>query len=296
MISDDMYITEISWNDLDDEKYKSQPKVLKGRGMFGTDNGLHSMDVGIVSGDMLDADMQHKLEDFDKEQTQAILESQDIVKAYNAFIDLRVDELSKMTFKQAVDKDTPRIIHRFVESYEDFSGKYGGERIKKELKEMFIWQSEDPDYIRDLLKTRLEYANTTQQMLRKIIEKNAAFLKISSSELQTLLNPSFKNVKAMREAIAKNEKEFIKNKYLADCRSIGAGVFVTAKDFEIGEINVKFEDYIQDIINYDLVVLAHGNDSNIQEDSRLNNSFEYAYNTRINFLKTNDDQKKNNKK
>ena len=65
----------------------------------------------------------------------------------------------------------------------------------------------------------------------------------------------------MKDAIAKNEKEFIKNKYLADCRSIGAGVLITGKEFEIGSDKVKFEDYIQDLCNFDLVVLAHGSNS-----------------------------------
>ena len=275
MIKDSLYINEAKWSDFaQKEKYQPQAKVVKAKGMFGDDNGLHSTDLGIVSGDMLDATMQHKLEMFDKQQTQAILESQDIVKAYNAFIDLRVEELTKMSTRELAYYELPRIMKRFVERYRGFSDHYGSENVKRDLREMFIWESQDPDYIRDLLQARLEYANTTQQLLRKIIEKNAEFLKLSSSQLDTLLNPTFDSVKDMKKAIAKHEDDFIKNRFLADCRSIGAGVLITGENFEIGGINVEFEDYIQDLINYDLVVLAHGNDSTVQVDYRTDNAFD----------------------
>ena len=274
MIKDNLYINEAEWSDFaPKEKYHPQAKVVKAKGMFGDNNGLHKMDLGIVSGDMLDATMQHKLERFDKQQAQAILESQDIVKAYNAFIDLRIEELTKISTREMAYYELPRIMKRFVERYRGFSDHYGSENVKRDLREMFIWESEDPDYIRDLLKARLEYADTTQQLLRKIIEKNAEFLKLSSSQLDTLLNPTFDSVKDMKEVIAKHENEFIKNRFLADCRSIGAGVLITGEDFSIGGINVEFEDYIQDLVNYDLVVLAHGNDSNIQDDYRTDNAF-----------------------
>lgn len=134
--------------------------------------------------------------------------------------------------------------------------------IQKKIIDGFTYQSQDPKFIRALLETRLQYANTTQKLLKKIIENNAKFLKISSAQLQTMISSSSpKNIKDMKDAIAKNEKEFIKNKYLADCRSIGAGVLITGKEFEIGSDKVKFEDYIQDLCNFDLVVLAHGSNS-----------------------------------
>ena len=74
----------------------------------------------------------------------------------------------------------------------------------------------------------------------------------------------------MKDAIAKQKDEFIKNKYLIDCRSIGAGVMITGKDLEIGSEYVKFDDYIQDLCNYDLVVLAHGGDSKYSQAGRAN--------------------------
>ena len=48
---------------------------------------------------------------------------------------------------------------------------------------------------------------------------------------------------------------------MVDCRSIGAGVMITGREFEIGNQMVDFRDYIQDLINFDLVVLAHGSNS-----------------------------------
>ena len=46
----------------------------------------HKDQIGIVSGDIVDAEMKHRLETLDKQQYQAILESKDIVKAYNDFM------------------------------------------------------------------------------------------------------------------------------------------------------------------------------------------------------------------
>lgn len=75
----------------------------------------------------------------------------------------------------------------------------------------------------------------------------------------------------MKDQIEKNQDQFIKNKYLADCRSIGAGILVCGDGFEIGGENTKFKDSIQDLLHYDVVVRSHGSDSTLTErtDPRL---------------------------
>lgn len=255
MITGNMYITE--------EDYIAGPKIDKsGVGGAMTMLDKHAGEISIVSGDMMDAEMKHRLEQFDKEQVKAILESKNIVQAYNDFLDLKINKVVNLTEKDF--EDAPFIFKSFKQSYDQFKTleEVDEQYDTKKIIDGFTYQSQDPKFIRALLETRLQYANTTQKLLKKIIENNAKFLKISSAQLQTMISSSSpKNIKDMKDAIAKNEKEFIKNKYLADCRSIGAGVLITGKEFEIGSDKVKFEDYIQDLCNFDLVVLAHGSNS-----------------------------------
>lgn len=268
MITDYWYITE--------DEYTPEPKIVSGKGAIGNDNGKYKYDVSIVSGDLIDAEMQHKLELFDNKQAQIILESENIVQAYNDFVQLKIDSLISLSKNKLKDSELSVILRNFIATYNTMDRAFpNSARVKKDITEMFIYQNQDPQYIRSLLETRLKYASTTQKILREIIQKNAEILKLSSAQVQTLISAS-SSPKDMRDAIAKNEKEFIKNEYLADCRSIGAGVFITGKEFEIGSENVKFANYIQDLCNYDLVVLAHGVDSANTNEGILKKAKDYA--------------------
>lgn len=231
-------------------------------------NGLakHADEISIVSGDMMDAEMKHRLENFDKKQAEAILKSKDIVQAYNDFVELKVKDILNAEGKYKNFEEAQSIFKTFAQVYKraEFLSTIGSSFITTDPKLIlngFVYQDQDPKFIRSLLETRLEYCNTTQKLLKKIIENNAAILQLSSTQIQTLINGSdADNVKDLKEAIDKNKDKFIRNKYLIDCKDIGAGVMVTGEGFEIGTA-VKFEDYIQDLVNYDLVVLAHGSDS-----------------------------------
>lgn len=268
MITDNTYITE--------EEYIAAPKIDKSGSAAAQNMGAkNKTEIGIVSGDIIDAEMKHRLETLDKEQYQAILESKDIVKAYNDFIDLKIDEYKNKTD----DSDTIKIIKTFQTCFNDFyqlqnswaSGK-SVEEIKRDVKDGFTYQSQDPQFIRLLLQTRLKYAETTEKLLKQLIENNAKVLKISSSQLDTMIKGSSpQNIKDMKDQIEKNQDQFIKNKYLADCRSIGAGILVCGDGFEIGGENTKFKDSIQDLLHYDVVVRSHGSDSTLTErtDPRL---------------------------
>lgn len=268
MIIDDMYITE--------EDYTVAPKIDKSGSAAAQNTGAkNKTEIGIVSGDIIDAEMKHRLETLDKEQYQAILESKDIVKAYNDFVDLKIEEYKNKN----EDSDTIKIIRTFQSCFNDFyqlnnslvSGK-SVEEIKRDVKDGFTYQSQDPQFIRQLLQTRLRYAETTEKLLKQLIENNAKVLKISSSQLDTMIKGSSpQNIKDMKDQIEKNQDQFIKNQYLADCRSIGAGILVCGFDFEIGGPNTKFKDCIQDLLHYDVVVRSHGQDSTLTErtDPRL---------------------------
>lgn len=260
MITDDMYITE--------EEFTAGPKIDKSGSLahmnvLAKDKG----EIGIVSGDIIDAEMKHRLETLDKEQIQAIAEAKDIVKAYNDFIDLKLEGYKN----KGSSTDNLTIINNFIHSLNPFvqaqastaSGK-SVQDIMRDIKDGYTYRSEDPQYIRGLLQARLKYAETTEQLLKQIISNNAKILKLSSEQVQTMIKGSSpKNIKDMKDAINKNKDQFIKNKYLADCRSIGAGVLICGKGFEIGEQYTDFEDSIQDLCNFDLVVRAHGTSSEV---------------------------------
>lgn len=260
MINDDMYITE--------EEYTSGPKIDKSGSLAHINAGAKDRgEIGIVSGDIIDAEMKHRLETLDKEQIQAITEAKDIVKAYNDFIELKLEGYKNKGYSD----DNIKVINNFIVSLNPFvqaqaslvTGK-STQDIMRDIKDGFTYRSEDPQYIRGLLQARLKYAETTEQLLKQIISNNAKILKLSSEQVQTMIKGSSpKNIKDMKDAINKNKDQFIKNKYLADCRPIGAGVLICSKGFEIGEANTDFEDSIQDLCNFDLVVRAHGTTSEL---------------------------------
>ena len=225
----------------------------------------HKDQIGIVSGDIVDAEMKHRLETLDKQQYQAILESKDIVKAYNDFIDLKIEDLKEKSNESGALKIVQTFSLAFNEFYQYANSSVTGksiEQIKSGIKDGFTYQSEDPAFITKLLQMRLKYAETTERLLKEIIQNNAKILKLSSAQIDTLIKgSSSQNIKDMKDAIAKQKSEFIKNKYLADCRPIGAGVLICGEGFEIDGANTKFEDQIQDLCHYDVVVRAHGTSS-----------------------------------
>ena len=181
MIITNTYIAE--------EEYSVGPKIDKsGSAAAQNMKAKNKAEIGIVSGDIIDAEMKHRLETLDKEQYQAILESKDIVKAYNDFVDLKIEEYKN----KSADSDTIKIIKTFQVCFNDFfqlqnswaTGK-SVEEIKHDIKDGFTYQSQDPQFIRLLLQTRLKYAETTEKLLKQLIENNAKVLKISSSQSRT---------------------------------------------------------------------------------------------------------------
>ena len=220
MIIDDMYITE--------EDYTAGSKIDTSGSAAAQNLGAKNRDqIGIVSGDIIDAEMKHRLETLDKQQVQAILESKDIVKAYNDFVDLKIEDYKI----KSEDSESLKIVKSFALSFNDFyqfansqaTGK-SIEQLKHDVKDGFTYQSQDPQFIRQLLQTRLKYAECTERLLKQIIETNAKVLKISSAQLETMIKGSSpQNIKDMKDQIEKNKDQFIKNKYLADCRPIGGG-------------------------------------------------------------------------
>ena len=262
MITDDMYIIE--------EEYIAGSKIDTSGSAAAKNIGAKNKDqIGIVSGDIIDAEMKHRLETLDKQQVQAILESKDIVKAYNDFVDLKIEDYKS----KGEDSESLRIVKSFASCFNDFyqfansqvTGK-SVEQLKHDVKDGFTYQTQDPQFIRQLLQTRLKYAECTERLLKQVIENNAKVLKISSAQLETMIKGSSpQNIKDMKDQIEKNKDQFVKNKYLADCRPIGGGILVCGEGFEIGGENTKFEDSIQDLLHYDVVVRAHGTSSELSE-------------------------------
>lgn len=262
MIADEMYITE--------EDYTAGSKIDTSGSAAAQNIGAKNKDqIGIVSGDIIDAEMKHRLETLDKQQVQAILESKDIVKAYNDFVDLKIEDYKS----KGEDSESLRIVKSFALCFNDFyqfansqaTGK-SVEQLKHDVKDGFTYQSQDSQFIRQLLQTRLKYAECTERLLKQVIENNAKVLKISSAQLETMIKGSSpQNIKDMKDQIEKNKDQFVKNKYLADCRPIGGGILVCGEGFEIGGENTKFEDSIQDLLHYDVVVRAHGTSSELSE-------------------------------
>ena len=140
MITDDMYITE--------EEFTAGPKIDKSRSLahqniLAKDKG----ELGIVSGDIIDAEMKHRLETLDKQQIQAITEAKDIVKAYNDFVDLKLEEYKN----KGASNDNLKVINNFIISLNPLvqqqaslvSGK-SAQDIMRDIKDGYTYRSEDP--------------------------------------------------------------------------------------------------------------------------------------------------------
>ena len=143
------------------------PKIdSSGFGMALTPFDENPGEIAILSGDMFDSEMKHRLETFDKEQAKLILESEDIVDAYNDFIDLKLDKIRRLSTEDKEYKDLPMIFKNFLQAYHTLANSSGFIGIKM-VKDGFIYRDEDPEFIKALLQTRLEYVNTTQKLLKK---------------------------------------------------------------------------------------------------------------------------------
>ena len=243
-------------------------------------------DISIISGDIFDSEITHHIENFEKSQYEAMLESENIVRDYNNFIQLKIENLikTKRTNNNVAIFDTFLVFYNT--SIEEYNKQKNDPEVVKELENLGIKSendlkkyiigefthkpSENPKIIKQLLEMRLKYVNTTISLLKNMVSNNAKILGLTSKELEDIMKISdVKDVNKLKEIFLKNENKFVKNRYCIDMRSIGAGMVITGKEFEIDSENIhtNIGNFLQDLVHYDLIVVAHGDDQEIKRKS-----------------------------
>lgn len=242
--------------------------------------------VSIISGDIFDSEITHHIENFEKSQYEAMLESENIVRDYNNFIQLKIENLTKTKR----NNNNVAIFDTFLTFYNSSIEEYNkqkndpeavkelenlGIKSENDLKKYIIGEfthkpSENPKIIKQLLEMRLKYVDTTISLLKNMVSNNAKILGLTSKELEDIMKISdVKDVNKLKEIFLKNENKFVKNRYCIDMSSVGAGMVITGKEFEIDNENIhtNIGNFLQDLVHYDLIVVAHGDNQEIKRKS-----------------------------
>ncbi len=252
--------------------------------------------------DMVDPTIQQRLETFDQAMVKQILEAEDIVKAYNDWIEGQLDEIQagvekvKYTNKKTKQKyfqtepimDDPNgavFAARYVQALANDLG-IDKSKVREFIKGVFFYTTDDPEEIRKLLEARLLYSQQTVQILKEVVDKNAEILGLTDKTAKSLIN-KMNNDKTMNKSVAEIKKAIIKNrsKFLTnngeciDLTSIGGGkIFFTGPayktlltpylrelektDPDIDDAYSALDMYFQKAMVYDCIVFAHGADFN----------------------------------
>lgn len=252
--------------------------------------------------DMADSTMQQRLETFDQAMVKQILEAEDIVKAYNDWIEGELDKIQagvekvKYTNKKTKQKyfqtepimDDPNgavFAARYVQALANDLG-IDKSKVREFIKGVFFYTTDDPEEIRKLLEARLLYSQQTVQILTEVVDKNTEILGLTDKTAKSLIK-KMNNDKTMNKSVAEIKKAIIKNrsKFLTnngeciDLTSIGGGkIFFTGPayktlltpylrelektDPDIDDAYSALDMYFQKAMVYDCIVFAHGADFN----------------------------------
>ena len=233
--------------------------------------------------------IQKQLESYDKQMDEAVLQSENIVAAYNAMNEARFDEAIKKV--QEIDK---------IESEEDAKSAYTGlcrtianglktmaaiydgirevdnineSELKKSLMSGLFYESDDPNKIRKMLQLRINYNNNMINLFKAMLQSNYRMLGFSKDEALLLSQQIVsdnqeerqKSIKTIKEALLANKKKFDRGNGIIDMRDIGAGViFGTEKETGLDEF-VSIDRMLQLSMKYDAIVFGHG--SSVKADT-----------------------------
>lgn len=248
-------------------------------------NNNGAQDIGTLTKGVVDSQLQHRLEEYDLEREKLILESDDIVKAYSDFIDMKFEEIAKDSKKNLSSGDKKwlnGLADNMVLSIEktlslevpDSNGKHvkvssilTANDIKKALKEVYIDEKlTTPEAVRAIILARQKYCEATVKLLQKMISLNYDILGIDKAEAEAissgLENPKTMgyNVSKIKELVSRNEDKFVKGNKV-DLRPLGGGVayFSSEKEGLEGWEGILSTKYLlQTLLYKDMVFASHG--------------------------------------
>lgn len=253
------------------------------------DNQFREKEVSIDGFDIIDGMIHHQLEVYDKTRDLALLQADDIVKAYReaagASYDKAVqflnenasdinkraargaDVVSEFFHKNEFDNLT-RLLTSSSDALFELQERYdfSESELKRTIVENAFSDSDDPNKIRDIIQARITYSNVIVQMFKQMLQQNYKILGITELEASLLAerissgdaDEEKAGIVAIKDIIESKAEQFHK-KDMYDLRPIGGGcIFYTSQDLGAIKADTVFRRMIQLAMTHDAVVVAHG--------------------------------------
>lgn len=245
-------------------------------------NTRYGVEAEILSGDAIDVEVKNTLETFDSKKHKLLLESANIVKDYNDFVQCHFE---KNITGRSGENGTPSYSVYFKYFEEGISGMSDSES-ESDIKKCILGeyhQTDDPEIIRKIVQMRIKYIEGVNAILKEMLKTNGQLLGLNEQQIDALIKglsndeTSGKTVGEIKEIILKNRDKFIKqDNTVLDMRSLGAGVYVGAGDDmdHFLSSDDKIKTVIQQCLTYDLVLNAHGISQNIFDLAKIDPEYE----------------------
>ena len=212
----------------------------------------------ILSGDAMDIEVKHSLENIDIEKQKLLLESKNLVQDYIDFVKFNIDK--------NFDSNNSNASYSTFFKYQRYY--FNDNAITKDQIINFYNIPDDPEMIRQILQARINYIQGINAILKEMVKNNGKVLGLSSAEIEELLKglsndkTSGRSIAEIKDLIVKNADKFVKmgGKCL-DLRPIGGGVYIGNDDTDMDMIITNADDIkniIQLLFTYDLYVNSHG--------------------------------------
>lgn len=267
--------------------------------------------VAIDGMDIIDGVVHHQLELYDKARDLAILQANDIVKAYkeaaNASYDKAIKYLTENAdninqtasrggnivsqyFQQNEFDGLNRLLTSSRDAFFELTERYDftEDELRRTIVENLFSNSENPNEIRDLIQARVTYSNIMVNMFKTMLQQNYKILGLTNLEASIMVqrlesddaNTQKDAIYSIKQLIDSKAEEFHKGD-MYDLRSIGGGcIFYTKGDLGAIKQDTVFKRMIQFGMQYDAVVVAHG--SNVTKAGLA----EFAYSAKMSYNNT----------
>lgn len=253
------------------------------------DNQFREKEVSIDGFDIIDGMIHHQLEVYDKTRDLALLQAEDIVKAYREaagasydkavqFLNENANEINKRSargadvvsefFHKNEFDNLTRLLTSSSDALFELQERYdfSESELKRSIVENAFSDSDDPNKIRDIIQARITYSNVIVQMFKQMLQQNYKILGITELEASLLAerissgdaDEEKAGIVAVKDIIESKAEQFHK-KDMYDLRPIGGGcIFYTSQDLGAIKADTVFRRMIQLAMTHDAVVVAHG--------------------------------------
>lgn len=254
------------------------------------DNQFREKEMSIDGFDIIDGMIHHQLEVYDKTRDLALLQAEDIVKAYREaagasydkavqFLNANISEINRRAangedivtefFNKNEFDNLTRLLTMSSDALFELMERYdfSEAELKRTIVENAFSDSDDPNKIRDIIQARITYSNVIVTMFKQMLQQNYKILGITEREASLLAerissgdaDEEKAGIVAIKDIIESKAEQFHK-KDMYDLRPIGGGcIFYTSKDLgAIVKADTTFRRLIQLAMTHDAIVVAHG--------------------------------------